>query len=62
MKEQLKEGVYFKLITALILVTVKKLLREEMVAKELTRRMEAKPRPGPSHLNLHQASTFGGTQ
>jgi hypothetical protein len=63
-----------RLITALILVvTVKKLLRGVMVATELTVRtmettkkprpmeMMKKPHPGPSHLNLHQALTFGGT-
>jgi hypothetical protein len=50
-----------KLITALIIVTVKKQIREVMVATELTRRMETKPRPGPSHLNLHQALTLSGT-
>lgn len=60
-EEHLNEGVYLKLITALILVTVKKLLREVMVATELTRRVETKPRPAPSHLNLHQALTSSGT-
>jgi hypothetical protein len=54
MKEQLKEVIYLKLITAVTLVTVM-LLWEVTVATELMRRMETKPHPSPSHLiNLHQ--------